>query len=154
MTDDQSKSETGSYSCSRRGVLALFGVGAVSRIPTTTATSERQAEEDPEQPSRLLPWKETQYPLPVAAEELGHRQYVPAGEPIHHTASWRTVGSEEAKKLKELFQVTEITFTVAGDEVRPAEGTWEWKPIPFSATENRGHTQWERRWSYSTPRVS
>jgi hypothetical protein len=151
MTDDRSESETDTYSYNRRGLLALFGVGAISRIPTAAATSDRQSTEDPKQSSRSLPWKETQYPLPVTAEELGHRQYVPAGEPIHHTASWKTVGSEEAKKLKQFFRVTDITFTVAGDEIRPVEGTWEWKPIPRSATENRRHTQWVRRWRYSTP---
>lgn len=151
MTDDQSNSETGLYSVGRRGLLALFSVGPISRIPEAAGKSENHSSDETQQSHSSLPWKETRYPLPVSAEELGFRQYVPTGETIHHTAAWKTVDNEDRKKLKEFFRVTDITFTIDGDEIRPTEGNWKWDLISRSATENRCYKQWERQWSYSTP---
>ncbi|QZY01179.1 hypothetical protein [Halobaculum rubrum] len=151
MTEQPSDSKIDSYSINRRAVLTLFSLGAVSSVPKAVAEQNSDTSSSTEQSRHRLPWKQTRYPHPVSAEELGNRQYVPAGKRIHHTGVWGTVGDEPREKLEEFFQVTDLSFIIDGERISSSEGWWNWEKIPSTDTETENQAQWRRVWTYSTP---
>lgn len=148
MSEEQSDSTSGSYRINRRGLLALFGFGAVSPV-RNIGSNQSENTPSPTEKVSVLP-RFTRYPQPVSAEKINHLQYVPAQETVHHTAAWKTVADESREKLETFFEVTEISFTIDGEKVAPSDGSWSWEKISADITESN-QAQWRREWTYSTP---
>lgn len=151
MTREPSNTSTGSYSINRRALLALFSLGTVSSVPKAVAARKDDLSNSPDRSGRVLPWEQTRYPRPLSAEELGHRQYVPAEKTIHHTVAWKTVADEDRGKLEEFFEVAEFKFRIDGKKVSPSEGSWSWEKVFRTNAESDSQAQWRRQWTYSTP---
>jgi len=148
MSEEQSDSTPGSYRINRRGLLALFGLGAVSPVRGIGPNRSKDTTSPAEKVSALPQF--TRYPQPVSAEKLNHLQYVPAQEAVHHTAAWKTVADENREKLETFFEVTEISFVIDGEKIAPSDGSWSWAKIHADNTESN-RAQWRREWTYSTP---
>ncbi len=134
----------------RRALLSVLGWGALQSIPNVTA-QQRASPQFSENEYTCHPRRHTEYPKPLPVEELGHRQYVPSGEAIHHTVSWRTVANETREKLEEFFAAAEISVIVDGQEVPLSEGEWAWERFSTTDSEKNDQPQWRRIWTYTVP---
>jgi len=134
----------------RRALLSVLGWGALQSIPNVTA-QQRASPRFSEDEYTSHPRRYTKYPKPLPVEELGHRQYIPSGEDIHHSVAWRTVANEAREKLEEFIAAAEISVIVDGQKVPLAEGEWAWDRFSTTDSEKNDQPQWRRIWTYTVP---